>query len=182
MLTEQLEPRTLLAITIPLPDPATITINKLAIQSNDKIILAGSIGGTGNQDFFLTRLNQDGSLDTTFGTNGYVRTDFGSDDAANDVAVDSQDRIIAVGSGGPKHDFAVARYTPNGQLDPTFAHSGQRLIPFGGDDVAWTLAIYANDKIFVAGSRDGNNLSPAYAVPLARTPTAAARLTRENPV
>jgi uncharacterized delta-60 repeat protein len=51
-----------------------------AIQSDGKIVLAGSSGIWPNIDFALARYNADGSLDNTFDSDGKVRTDFGDID------------------------------------------------------------------------------------------------------
>jgi uncharacterized delta-60 repeat protein len=160
---EALEQRAMLSLA----DLAAARISSVAVQSDSKIIVAGSIGDTGAVDFFLARFNSNGSLDSTFGDGGTVRTDFGSDDTCNDVAIDSQGRIIAAGGGGLKHDFAVARYLPNGSLDTSFS-GGKRLIAFGGHDRALTIAIAPADKVLLAGRRDGHGLLPEYAAPLAR--------------
>jgi len=58
----------------------------LVIQSDGKIIIEGKTSGLYSSDFLLVRYNRDGSLDTTFGANGKVITDFGSsDDAATGI-------------------------------------------------------------------------------------------------
>jgi beta-propeller uncharacterized protein DUF5122 len=60
-------------------------------------------------------LNSTGSLDTTFGSGGKVRTSFGNlNDGAYGAALQADGKIVAVGfqatstSGGV--DFALARY------------------------------------------------------------------------
>jgi hypothetical protein len=68
----------------------------------------------------LVRYNADGSLDTGFGGTGFVITDFGSDDLAVGVALQSNGTIVVVGFSGS--DFAVARYegtTPEPTATPT---------------------------------------------------------------
>src|SRR5437667_701031 len=158
---EQLEERTLLAAGD--LDPSfhgngllttnlgAVLINKVAVQADEKIVVAGAIGAAGSEDFFLARFNADGMLDGSFGAAGVVRTDFGGDDRALDVAIDSHGRIVAAGGGGPNKDFAVARYTPAGALDGTFATGGKRLIPFGGEEVASSLALTPDDQVLLAG-------------------------------
>ena len=52
--------------------------NTILIQSDGKIIAAGyATFSLTNEDFAVVRYNQDGSLDSTFDTNGFVNTDFG---------------------------------------------------------------------------------------------------------
>src|SRR5438067_512338 len=50
--------------------------NALAIDGNGKIVAAGFSFNGSNDDFALTRYNSDGSLDTSFGSDGKVTTDF----------------------------------------------------------------------------------------------------------
>src|SRR5262245_28800636 len=73
-----------------------------AIQSDGKIIVAGSIGGLEWADFVLTRFKADGSLDTTFGIGGKVTTDFGQGGStiANAIAIQPDGKILAAGEAG----------------------------------------------------------------------------------
>ena len=54
------------------------SIDAIAIQSNGKIVAAGSatVGQVTQVDFALARYNSDGSLDAGFGSGGKVTTDF----------------------------------------------------------------------------------------------------------
>ena len=87
----------------------------LAVQDNGKIILAGFVE-VGLADFSMYRFNIDGSIDTTFGTNGKVSTDFGAtNDKAQAAVIQSDGDIILAGfkypnGGGPGAAFALARY------------------------------------------------------------------------
>ena len=135
----------------------------VALQPDGKIVLAGQTrtpaSPVTDQDFALVRYNSDGSLDSTFGTGGIVRTDFGSpnDEGAVSVAIDSVGRIVAVGStytlfspGG--RDFAVARYNPDGTLDTTFDGDGRVIsINTPNFDGAVDVSIQADDRIVVLG-------------------------------
>src|SRR5687767_14705361 len=49
----------------------------VALQPDGKIVVAGMSLGAINTDFALARYNSDGSLDTTFDTDGMVMTDLG---------------------------------------------------------------------------------------------------------
>ncbi len=95
--------------------------NALAIQSNGKIVVAGSEvdSVTGNELFALVRYNANGTLDTSFGSGGTVTTDFSSgaaDNIATGVAVQSDGQIVVAGSTGAgsiPDNIAVARYIAN---------------------------------------------------------------------
>ena len=71
-----------------------------------------------------------GDLDPTFGNAGRVVTSFpGGLDTANDIAVQSDGKIVVAGSSGS--DFAVVRYNTNGTLDVTFGVGGRVRVRLG---------------------------------------------------
>jgi uncharacterized delta-60 repeat protein len=80
---------------------------------NGKLVLVGSTDAAGGHDFLLARFHADGALDNSFGTAGFVRTDFGSgSDYCSAVAIAGQDLILTAGTTWPRDtpDFALARY------------------------------------------------------------------------
>ncbi|HMS43753.1 MAG TPA: delta-60 repeat domain-containing protein, partial [Pyrinomonadaceae bacterium] len=106
--------------------------NDIAIQADGKIVLVGSTnnntGGAGF-DFAIVRYNADGTLDTTFDTDGKISTDFGGIDFAFNVEIQDDGKIVVTGTtdpvGTPTSDFAIARYNTNGSLDTTFDTDGK---------------------------------------------------------
>ena len=95
----------------------------LAIDSQGRIVVVGYSDAGGTINFALARYNTDGSLDSTFGTDGKVTTNFGElSFGAKAIAIDGQDRIIVAGSSDG--DFALARYNTDGSLDATFGTNG----------------------------------------------------------
>jgi len=132
----------------------------IAIQPNGKILVAGTTLGPSLQTLIaLVRYNPNGSLDTTFGSNGKVTTTIGSDAVANALALQPDGRIVVAGSSGePRRDvFALARYNGNGALDPTFGSGGIVTTEIGGaDDAAYAVGLQRDGKIVAAGrSRTG---------------------------
>jgi uncharacterized delta-60 repeat protein len=78
----------------------------VAIDSQGRIVAAGSCHVHGRVGFAVARYEQNGVLDPSFGDAGKVKTPFqGGSLSARAVAIDSQDRIVAGGS-----YFVVARY------------------------------------------------------------------------
>jgi len=116
----------------------------LALQSDGKIVVAGthfvdfSTDDSSNTDFALTRLNNDGTPDPTFGSGGLVTSDFDTfNDDAFSVLIQPDGKIIAVGSAkNPSnfYDFAAARYLSNGTIDNTFGIAGKVRTDFGAHD------------------------------------------------
>jgi uncharacterized delta-60 repeat protein len=90
--------------------------NAVAIQSDGKIVAAGSSGNGSNSDFALARYNTNGSLDTSFDIGGILTTAIGSrNDFAYAVAIQSDGKIVAAGYYSlnlSDNDFALARYNP----------------------------------------------------------------------
>jgi uncharacterized delta-60 repeat protein len=87
----------------------------LGIQSTGKIVIGGSLGPDGSKDFMLVRYTTAGALDTTFSEDGKALTDFGGNDSADALAIQSNDRIVAAGFtdvNGNGQDLALARYLP----------------------------------------------------------------------
>jgi uncharacterized delta-60 repeat protein len=134
----------------------------IALQANGQIVVAGwantSFGGSAST-FALARYNGDGSLDTSFGTNGRLTTNFtaGGQASAQGVVVQADGKIVAAGSasapGGPM-TFALARYNADGTLDSTFGVGGKVITAPVAGNPAWIndLALQPDGKIVVAGS------------------------------
>jgi uncharacterized delta-60 repeat protein len=144
----------------------------MVVQSNDKIILAGSSqNGQDNPndlDFALVRYNEDGSRDGSFGTgvgaNAGVVTTRVSDvnDEITAVALQSDGRIVVGGRTGRLgvnafEDFVLARYNTNGSLDASFGANGivitnfDTFNGFNTRDRIYDIAIQSNGRIVAAG-------------------------------
>lgn len=126
------------------------------VDSLGRIVVAGFMINTENSDFAVTRYLSNGTLDTSFGTNGFVLIDFGgTQDYANSVAIDSQNRVVVAGytQNGATFEFAVARLTTAGQPDVTFDGDGKNVISVGpSNDYAYGVDVDSNDRVILAGS------------------------------
>lgn len=133
------------------------------IQPDGKIVLAGYSYNGANLDFALARYYSDGSLDPDFGTDGKVTTDFaeGGDYAyASQIQPDGKIVVVGESQNGSDWLFAVARYLPNGELDPDFGTDGNvtTLVGDGAEAVAWSVVLQSDGKILVAGrASNGTN-------------------------
>ncbi|MCX5869122.1 MAG: hypothetical protein NTY00_00490 [Deltaproteobacteria bacterium] len=128
----------------------------VVVQPDGKILVAGSSSNNSNLDFALVRYLPDGSLDTSFHGNGQVVTVVGSgDDAALGIALQNDGKIVTCGYtfNGQDRDFALLRFTGNGDLDTDFGVNGIVTLPVGsGNDTAAAVTIQADGTILVAGS------------------------------
>jgi uncharacterized delta-60 repeat protein len=130
----------------------------LLIQPDGKIVVAGYTL-SGGVDIALVRYRADGTLDTTFGTKGLVRTDFGgSREEAYALALQPNGRIIVAGRTivDDNADVALARYLSNGRLDGSFGQAGIVTTDFaGGYDDAQAIGLQADGKLVLAGTTQG---------------------------
>ena len=130
--------------------------NAIAIQADGKLVVAGSAKTAGVHDIAVVRYNTDGSLDTSFDTDGAATTAIGSGaDVARAVAIQPDGKILIAGSShnGSNNDFAMVRYETDGSLDTSFGTGGKVTYAVGsGDDVANDLYVQPDGRIIVIGS------------------------------
>jgi uncharacterized delta-60 repeat protein len=126
----------------------------VAVQPDGKIVVVG-VGGP-NFDFTVTRLNPDGSFDSTFDGDGTAGVDFGDIDVANAVALQPDGKIVIAGSTEKTlgADLAIARLRPDGSLDPDFNLDGRQTFDYGAADVASDVLVQPDGKIVVVGFGD----------------------------
>jgi uncharacterized delta-60 repeat protein len=125
----------------------------LAIQTDGKLVAVGEAASVGR--FALARYNIDGRLDTSFGGDGRVTTNFSaSADFAFGIAIQADGKIVATGrAGGSGGRVAVARYNTDGTLDTSFGGDGKATTNFtAGDDRADHVALQGDGSIVVAGT------------------------------
>ncbi len=112
-----------------------------------------------------------GDLDPTFGSGGIVITrdsNFTQLDYSYAMAIQSDGKIVVVGEGSAgtfNWDFAVVRYNPDGSLDGSFGGIGIVITQLTHHyDGAHSVAIQADGKIVVAGSRYDGTGGSSFAV------------------
>ncbi len=136
-------------------------IYALLLLPDGKLMVAGEVGTSNGQDFALARYNTDGSLDISFGVNGWVVTDFfGGDDHGRAIAQQADGKLLVAGcaTNGAEYDFALARYTASGSLDTTFDGDGRVVTDINADDQGQAIAVVGDGTILVAGwSYNGTN-------------------------
>ena len=136
--------------------------NSVAVQSDGKVLVAGSSFNGTDLDFALVRYHPNGTLDTNFGTLGVVTTPIGSgNDEAYGVVLQNNGKIVVAGysHNGFDYDFAVARYESDGRLDTSFGGDGKVTTAIGAlHDMGQSVAMQSDGKIVVAGySYNGGN-------------------------
>ena len=152
----------------------------ISIQPDGKIVAAGTAWYTAGTNFLsntlVMRLNKNGTLDTTFGDKGTVRTNINSStglsiDEANGIAVQPDGRIIIAGSTYDyvQHRFLVVRYNTDGSVDNSFGSGGANTFSISGyDDEAFAIKVLDNGKIVIAGESYLHITDYSYTVALMR--------------
>jgi uncharacterized delta-60 repeat protein len=100
--------------------------------------------------FTLTPSAYAQDLDLSFGVDGTVTTAFPDTATAYSIAIQSDGKIVAVGT--QNNNFALARYTTTGVLDTSFSGDGMVYFDWSGIDIAYSVAIQSDGKIVVAGT------------------------------
>jgi uncharacterized delta-60 repeat protein len=137
-----------------LRSPSWAAAYAVAIELDGKLVTAGVSSAAGKQAFALARYTRNGSLDSSFGRGGKVRTDVGVDSAVWDVAVQPNGKIVVAGSSpasAKRRAFELARYRRNGVLDASFGRGGKVLTGFGRYSGAARILIQADGKLIAVG-------------------------------
>ena len=126
-----------------------------ALQNDGKIVVAGECWNGSAYDFGIVRYLANGTLDSTFGTNGKLMVSLaGSNDYPHAVAIQSDGRIVVMGEAST--DFGIVRINPNGTLDTAFGTGGKVITDISGFDYPLTGALQSDGKILVAGRGTGS--------------------------
>ncbi len=142
----------------------------IALQIDGRIVVVGTRTNSSGSVFAIARLLPDGSFDASFAGNGKRVVDFGTengnDASATAVAVQDDGGIVVAGSleGSAGTSFALARLTPEGDLDETLDGNGKVVTEFGADAFAEAVTVWPTGRIVAAGTRRGSDDDFAVAV------------------
>ncbi|MHC4489187.1 MAG: hypothetical protein ACYSW7_08445 [Planctomycetota bacterium] len=128
----------------------------VAIQSDGKIVVAGSRGNYPDEDLLVLRYHADGSPDSSFGTNGVFTYDSGGGyDCAESVAIQPDGKIVVAGW-GQQLEVLLFRYNADGSLDKSFGTDG--VVAYEGENgYCDAVAIQSDGKIVAAGGTNYRN-------------------------
>lgn len=103
----------------------------------------------------VARLGADGSLDRSFGTDGFAQTSIGTTDEMSSLCFQPDGKILVAGSNDQYPGFMLVRYTSNGALDETFGDGGISIV--GSTGSASNVLMQPDGKIVEAGSNAPDN-------------------------
>jgi uncharacterized delta-60 repeat protein len=115
--------------------------------ANDgKIVVGGLSSG-----FAIARYNVNGTLDTSFGSNGIATANFGTPshfDVGFEV-IQPDGEIVALGQTADQSQAQMARFNPDGSLDTTFGQEGMVTGPVD----PYSLLLQGDGKLVMVGAR-----------------------------
>lgn len=126
----------------------------ISILEDGQILIAGDK----DDNFAVARVNADGSLDTTFGVNGWAVTQFDTNQSwVKDIAVQNDDKIVLTGmliNGTSTFEIATARLNADGSADNSFGTNGKVRFNIGnGNDFSEGVAVQEDGKILIGGHK-----------------------------
>jgi uncharacterized delta-60 repeat protein len=149
------------------PEATTYSIFSVALQNDGRIIALGNTGnGYGYGPYVLViRLNEDGTLDNTFGTGGVVKYEEVTTGISGEkVALQSDGKIVVACKANLYNEsneygqaFVIIRYNTDGTLDDTFG-SGGLIVTHHGLNSQCELSdmvLIPDKNILVAGMVNG---------------------------
>ncbi len=146
-------------------DTLNVVCKSVAMQKDGKIVAAGYSWKNNSYFFVIIRYNVNGTIDSSFGNKGLIRTQFNGGvgmDLGYAMVIQQDGKIVVVGSSnnnGEGSTFAAARYDTNGVLDNTFGTNGMvrtEINGYGNNDVAYSVELQSDGKIIAAGSTNGD--------------------------
>ena len=108
-------------------------------------------GETADGQVFVVRLQSDGTIDSSFATNGTVLVKLAAKVVGARSALDAAGHLVFAGGYGADGDLVIGRLDAAGKLDPTFGGGGFVVTPAGAPAVASNARVaIANDGRIVA--------------------------------
>ena len=148
------------------------------VQPNGRILLAGAAVGVDSLARpLVSRLNADGTLDTTFGRSGFVLVQYAQgvaewldNAAANAVLLQPDGKIVLVGTVGQQFPqlhaasfdrIGIARFDADGSPDITFAGGGSTTIWTGFGAAGYDVVLRADGRLVIGGAVEPSPPIPA---------------------
>lgn len=127
-------------------------VRAIELTTTGAVLVAGVFYGSGSWPSLpVMRLTADGQLDPTFATatNNIAQVTTSPPGGVNGLFLDDNQRIICIGSTTGK--ILIARYTPSGQPDTTFAPGGVVVDTLSPSPTIYTASRAPDGSLFVGG-------------------------------
>ncbi len=139
-------------------------IRKIKQQADGKIIAIGEAYSGSNFDFAAARFNINGTLDSTFGTDGKAIFDFSSNnDFGNDLVIEADGKITIAGralNSDGTSKFALLRLNSNGTLDNSFGNNGKTISSINAQyEEVFNNILKLSDGSYIASGHFGGDFT-----------------------
>lgn len=126
----------------------------IVIQSDGKIIVGGYVKVGTQHNGVVTRINANGTMDSSYATGGLFTLDLGSDEKINSIKLTSSGKIVFAGSViNANQDLLIGKINPSGTLEASFADFGLLILDLQTkDDDATTLIVNDDETIYIGGT------------------------------
>jgi len=128
--------------------------SNILLFENGTILLTGTSSDGVKTNFAAAQYNTDGSLDSTFSTDGMVTTNVRGNGVCNSSIRQPDGKLILFGWSTDVNNlsFAALRYNADGTLDSTFGENGIVVTDIGGiSDYGYSVALQSDGKIVAVG-------------------------------
>lgn len=122
-------------------------------DNNGKIVVTGYSQGSGSMYLVVWRYNVDGTLDTSFNSQGYVVYNSGNDDRGRNLIVNGSGNIFVTGGSWDQYDMKVWKFTSSGVLDTVNFNppNGYVMFDSGDQEDGRGISLDVNGNIVVCG-------------------------------
>lgn len=142
----------------------------MLVQPDGRILVSGRFWEDKLSYWYGTlilRYLSDGSLDPSFGTNGIVENvdsthPYNGHAVGADMVLQRDGKIVLIGQVPIANGIVVQRYTPTGQLDPTFGNGGTTRVEGRAFGEGTSINIQADGKIVGVGWEYDPYTTPYY--------------------
>ena len=129
----------------------------LILQNDEKIVVGGyleEVDRSTNSSYLITRLNNNGKIDSTFNKGQVVRTSIAMRDYGKSLKIQNDNKIILAGYSytDQAHEvFSMVRYNTNGSLDNSFNNNGRQTTAASGANSRINEIYISGNNLYAAG-------------------------------
>jgi len=134
------------------PDTSPAQVDGMNVSADGKIIVVGVLRSSGDDQTLISRYSANGTLDTTFGTNGFAFAGTGtSGNSAFTVNVLPDSRLLISGTSdfGTSHEIFLTRLSSSGAADTTFGTNGYVRYTGVSGSVHAVVAVQPDQRILI---------------------------------
>lgn len=142
--------------------PARFIPVSSVIQENGFIVLMGRYGfpSSGVSQIGLSRHITDGTIDTSFGTNGFLSININNNTYGESITLQQDGKIVVAGyilTSGTSSSLLVIRLNSDGSFDTSFGNNGIAL--FDNNIKAYSVKMKTDNKIVIGGNNGDSDFT-----------------------